>query len=120
MRKELQGLEEFERAVRAEVQISSNFDLPLCALSLRLPDGPDVELTRRRLGEIRVADLVTAVSSDELAIVLPNTTLDGARRVEERLREMSPRVAMGLAAYEPADTPETLLDHARTSRESRG
>lgn len=102
--------------MREEVQISSDFDLPLCALSLRLPDGPDVGLTRRLLSEIRVADLVTAISSDELAIVLPNTTLDDARRVEERLREVSPGAAMGLAAYEPADTPETLLDHARTSR----
>jgi hypothetical protein len=109
MRKELQGLEEFERAVREEVQISSDIDLPLCALSLRLPDGSDVGLTRRLLDEIRSADLVTAGSSDELAIVLPNTTLEDVRRVEQRLREVSPEAAMGLVAYEPADTQKPSL-----------
>lgn len=116
MRKELQSYEEFERAVREEIRISTDFALPLCALSLRLPEGPDAGLTRRLLDEIRLADLVTAVAPAELAIVLPNTPLEDARHVEERLRAVAPGAATGLVAYEPGDTTDAFLDRARESR----
>lgn len=116
MRKELQGSREFERAVREEVQISSDFGLPLCALSLRLPGGLDAEIIRLLLDEIRVADLVTAASPDELAVVLPNTPPEEALRLEERLLATVPGAFAGLASYEPGDGPDTLLDRARKNR----
>lgn len=115
MCKELQGLEEFERAVREELQISSDFDLLLCALSLQLPDGPDVRLTRRLLDEIRVAapgDTSRKRSSTRRA---SSSAAFGSTMASSPDETAVTRAAMGLAAYEPADTPETLLDHARTS-----
>lgn len=102
--------------MREEIRLSSDFELPLCALSLRLPDGPDAGLTRRLLDEIRLADLVTAVAPDEMAIVLPNTTPEDARRVEERLLTVAPGAAAGIAAYEPEDDPDALLRRAEESR----
>lgn len=117
MRKELQGPEEFERAAREEVRISSDFGLPLCALSLRLPEGEGAGLLRPLLEEIRVADLATSVAPDELDVVLPNTGPEDARRVEERLRAVAPGAATGLAAYEPGESPETLIGRARESRQ---
>lgn len=116
MRKELQSPEDFERAVREEVQISSEFVLPLCALSLRLPQGSEEGLVRRLLDETRVADLVTSVAPDELDIVLPNVALEDARLVEKRLREIAPGATMGLAAYEPGETHHALLERARENR----
>lgn len=113
MRRQIQGPEDFDGAVREEIGISSEFGIPLCALSVRLPGGPDVELTRLLLDEIRAADPVTAVSPDELAIVLPNTPPGDARLVAERLLAVAPGAEIGEAFHEPGDTPETLLGRAR-------
>lgn len=116
--KGLQGSEDFDEALREEIQISYEFGLTLCVLSIRLPDGPNAETTRRLLSELRIADLAVAISSDELAVILPNTSLDNPRIVVERLISAVPEVEINEAYYELGDTPETLIERARQARRS--
>lgn len=113
MRKELLSPEAFEEAVEEEIEISSDFGLPMCALVLSLPDlGPD--MIRRLLDELRFADLVTLTDSGELALVLPNTSCETARAVAGRLLSTAPPDStLRAAGYETGDTPATLLDRAR-------
>lgn len=113
MRKELQDSDDFYESVREEVRISSEFDLPLGALCVRLSDGPDEDLTRRLLDGIRTADLAAAVSAGEIAVVLPNTSSENTRLVAERLLAVIPEASIDRSIREPGDTPETLLARAR-------
>lgn len=115
MRTEPQEREDFEAAVREEIQISSEFGLPLCAVVVRLPEGLGPELSRRLLEGLRLADLVTVSGPEELSLVLPNTSREAARVVEERLLSTAPGAALGAADYEPSDTPESLVERARRS-----
>jgi hypothetical protein len=118
VRKELQSPEEFGEAVREEIRISSDMELPLHALSVLLPDplyGPDAD-PDRLLDEIRLADLVTAVSPEEIALVLPNTSPDNARLVAGRLLAAVPGAEIGAAPHSPGDTPESFIGRARENR----
>ena len=113
MRKELLSPEAFEEAVGEEISISSEFDLPMCALVLSLPDTePDV--IRRLLDDLRFADLAALTAPGELALVLPNTSCETARAVAGRLIPTAPPGStLRAAGYEPGDTASTLLDRAR-------
>lgn len=112
----LQDPQDFDEALREEIQVSHEFGLPLCALSIRLPDEPSAETTRRLLNELRVTDLAAAVPSGELAVILPNTSPDNARIVVVRLLSAAPEVEINESSYEPGDTPETLIERARQAR----
>lgn len=113
MRDEPQGQADFEAAVREEIHVSSEFGLPLCAVVVRPPGGWGPDLTRRLLDGLRLADLVTVSAPEELSLVLPNTSRETARVVAERLISIAPGAALGVADYEPSDTPESLVERAR-------
>jgi GGDEF domain-containing protein len=69
------------------------------------------ELVGRIRGELRLPDFVSSYGSDELALVLPETGADGARRWVGRIRERLDGMAAGIAEYpHPSVTvPDDLL-----------
>ena len=83
---------------------------------LNIRGGWDQRAVRCALDVLRVADLVTRPSPEELLVALSNTTA-AARAVEERLREVVPETAFGVATYynRESDTVEDLLQRARTA-----
>ncbi len=113
-RKELQTVEAFEKALREEISISSEFDLPLTVLALVIEDGWQDEDTRRALAALRTADLVAQPDPGEFLIALPNTITADARVVEERLREALPKATIRVAPYRQGEVAEDLLKRART------
>ena len=115
-KKELQDPEVFEGALREEISVSSEFVLPISVLALRLEGGWNDEATRRALDTLRTADLVCQSDLDEILVALPNTGMEGARVVEERLRAAVPEAAVGGAPFSRGDTVESLTKRARASR----
>ena len=89
------------------MSLSAEFDLPLTVLVVRVEGGFDSEKTRRLLDVLRTAELVALPGPSELAVVLQNTDLDGARALERRVRRILPAAEVGLAAHEP-DRPVEL------------
>ena len=69
------------------------------------------ELVGRIRGELRLPDFVSSYGGGELALVLPETGADGARRWVVRIRERLDDVAAGIVAYpHPSVTvPDDLL-----------
>ena len=114
-RKELQTVEAFEKALREEVSVSTEFDLPLTVLALFMEDGWREEDVRRALDALRSADLVTRPAPEELLVALPNTGTGDARVVEERLRRAVPKATVGVAPYKRGDAAEDLLKRARVA-----
>jgi two-component system, cell cycle response regulator len=57
------------------------------------------ELVGRIRGELRLPDFVSSYGGDELALVLPETGADGARRWVVRIRERLNGMAAGIVAY---------------------
>jgi diguanylate cyclase (GGDEF)-like protein len=81
---------------------------------LRMVGGLLAEIARK-------GDTVARLGGEEFVAVLPETDLDGARRLAERLRlaiensavgEMRTTASFGVAAMLPDDTADTLLDAA--------
>ena len=112
-RKELQIVEAFERALREEASVSTEFDLPITVLALIIEDGWREEDVRRALAALRSADLVAQPGPEELLVVLPNTETSDARVVEERLREALPKAIAGVAPYRCSEVAEDLLRRAQ-------
>ncbi|CAA9458673.1 MAG: hypothetical protein AVDCRST_MAG28-2921 [uncultured Rubrobacteraceae bacterium] len=112
--KELQTVETFEKALREEVSVSNEFDLPLTVLALGKEGGWEEGDIRRALDALRTADLI-AHTDEEIVIVLPNTITDQARIVEERLRARIPEAAFGVVAFRQGDDAEDLLKRARNA-----
>jgi len=112
-RKELQTIEAFEKALREEMEISSEFALPLTVLALVIEGGWQEEDTRRALDALRTADLVAQPDPRELLIALPNTKTADAWVVEERLRRAVPKVTIGFAPCKQGEAAEDLLKRAR-------
>jgi hypothetical protein len=113
-RKELQTVEAFEKALREEVSISTEFDLPLTVLALVIEDGWREENTRQALDALRSADLVAQPDPGELLIALPNTKTTDTRVVEERLRQVVPKATIGVAPRRQDEKmAEGLLKRAR-------
>lgn len=114
-KKELQTIDAFEKALREEVSVSTEFDLPLTVLALVMEGGWREEDVRRALDALRTADLVAQPDAGEILIALPNTKIADARVVEERLRNAVPNAAVGVAPYGRDDAAEDLLKHARAA-----
>jgi hypothetical protein len=113
-RKELQTVEAFEKALREEVSISTEFDLPLTVLALVIEDGWREENTRQALDALRSADLVAQPDPGELLVALPNTKTTDTRVVEERLRQVVPKATIGVAPRRQDEKmAEGLLKRAR-------
>jgi len=115
-KKEPLSLKFFERALEEEMALSAEFDLPLCVLVVRAEGGLEPEATRRLLGALRTAELVTLPTPSELAVALQNTDLDGARAVERRLQEILPDADFSLATHERGEEVSDLLERARGTR----
>ncbi len=96
--------------MQEEISVSIEFDLPLTiGLALNIRGGWDQRAVRCALDVLRVADLVTRPSPEELHVALSNTTAADARAVEERLREVVPEAAFGVATYlRCCDLPSVL------------
>lgn len=111
--KKLDSIEEFERGLAMEISLAEQYDLPLSVLTVAV-DGEWVPGdTRRVLDSVRLADFITRSEPDEISIALPNTLLDEALIVEERLHRAVPEASIGLAEHERGDRIEDLLDRAR-------
>lgn len=114
-RKELQTVEAFEKALREEVSVSTDFDLPLTVLALIIEDSWREEDVRRALAALRTADFVVQPGPEELLVALPNTETGDARVVEERLREAVPKAIVGVAPYRRGEAVEDLLERAQAA-----
>ena len=113
--KELQTVETFEKALREEVSVSNEFDLPLTVLALSKEGGWEEGDIRRPLDALRTTDLIAHTDEPEIVIVLPNTFTDQAWIVEERLRARIPEAAFGVVAFRQGDDAEDLLKRARNA-----
>ncbi len=116
VKKELDAPEAFEQALRDELSISADFDLPLSVLALLTKDPRgrfEPEAVCLALGALRLADLICQPDPRELLVALPNTRMDEARVVEARLRRVLPESAFGVVQRAADDEPETLLERAR-------
>ena len=111
--KGLQSPEDFERSLKEEISLTTDFELPLSVLVALVDGGWDETLTREALGVLRIADLITATAPEELTIALPNTRSEDARAVERRLREAISEARIGITPYQPGDTVLALVDRAR-------
>lgn len=121
VKKELDTPEEFEHALREELSVSADFDLPLSVLALRprAPQGEFApEVVRSALDALRVADLICQPGPAELLVALPNTETEDARVVEDRLRKALPEAAFGIVHRAKDDAPGTLVARARAAAKS--
>ena len=97
------------------MSLSAEFDLPLTLMVIRAEGVSDSETTRRLFGVLRIAEPATLLTLSEVAIVLQNTDLGGARALERRVREILPEAYFGLAIYQPGDEVSGLLERARNA-----
>jgi hypothetical protein len=111
-KKELQTVEAFEKALREEVSLSTEFDLPLTVLAMSIKDSWEEGDIRQALDALRTADLIAHTDEPEIVVALPNTVAAHARIVEERLRARLPAAAFGVAAFKQGDDAEDLLKRA--------
>lgn len=109
------SLREFERALKEEVAVSADFDLPLSVLVTRTQHRWTPENMRHIVGALRKGDLITRTEPEEIAIALPNTEAGDAKVVEHRLRKALPEAAIGIASQEAGDTFTGLLYRARAA-----
>lgn len=113
-----------DRRLQEELERSRRYSLSFSLVLLHqdgttVPDQADPEaeirqrheLVGRVRRELRLPDFVAGYAGDELALVLPETDADGARRWIVRTRERLGGVAAGIVAYpHPAVTvPDDLL-----------
>jgi hypothetical protein len=113
--KEPLSLEFFELALEEDMSLSDEFDLPLTLMIVRAKEDLDRETTRRLLDVLRTAEPTTLPTPSELAVVLPNTSPEGARAVESRALKVLPGARVGLAVYQPGDAVPDLLGRARSA-----
>ncbi|UCX06170.1 GGDEF domain-containing protein [Shewanella glacialimarina] len=79
------------------------------------------ELAQLLQSQMRSNDLLARWGGEEFVVILPNTTLDDAMELNERLRQfiasnniqgMELTISLGVAQYELKDTVHSLLDRA--------
>lgn len=112
-RKQIQPLEDFERALQEEISVSTQFGLPLCVLVVALEGGWDRESEDRAAGTLRVADLASRAGSSDLIVLLPNTGMENARAVERRLRGLLSQAGVGISEFKTGDGASALISRAR-------
>jgi len=64
---------------------------------------------------LRPADLLARIGGEEFVVLLPDTNIDEARQVVERMRQRTPReqtCSAGIAEFRPGDTAEAFLARA--------
>lgn len=64
---------------------------------------------------LRCSDLLARIGGEEFVVVLPDTDIDKAQQVVERMRQGTPRnqtCSAGIAGFKPGDTTETLVARA--------
>ena len=110
---ELQSVEDFRRSLEEEISVSSEFDLPLCALVLIVENEWEPEAAHSVRVTLRTADLIAQIGASELAVGLPNTIYSDAEKVGQRIANAAPEVDIGISAYDEGDSVESLLDRAR-------
>ena len=80
-----------------------------------------IDTVRQITAATRTSDAVFRYGGEEFVVVLSNTSLDGARRLAERVREsvrksrgsaLSVTVSIGVSAWQPDDSATTLLNRA--------
>ncbi|MBI5451424.1 MAG: GGDEF domain-containing protein [Gammaproteobacteria bacterium] len=92
------------------------------------PAGDEVlrNFSKNVLSLFRHHDLVARYGGEEFAIVLPNTTLEGAERALQKVQQRTaavpfdhdgeshpmPTLSAGIAQYHPGDTPGMLIENA--------
>lgn len=116
----MDSIEEFERGLAKEISLAEQYSLPLSVLTVSV-DGEWVPGDAHRvLDSVRLADFITRSRPYEISIALPNTVLDEALIVEERLHRAVPEAAIGLAEHETGDEVGDLLDRARYDSAQHG
>lgn len=111
--KELQSFEEFVKALREEIEVSSQYDLPLTVLACRIEGGWSEESIKHALDTLRSADLIALPEHGNLFIALPNTSAEAALAVKKRLARTVPRIRTGVAGYRSSEKVEDLLSRGR-------
>ncbi|KQX74369.1 MULTISPECIES: diguanylate cyclase [Aeromicrobium] len=72
-------------------------------------------VTRHWIGGVRQHDSVGRTGGDEFLLVLPETTIEQARAIVDRLRAGSPGAwSAGVAMAKPEDSAESMLERADT------
>ncbi|MDR5864860.1 diguanylate cyclase [Halomonas campisalis] len=64
---------------------------------------------------LRQSDLLARIGGEEFVVVLPDTGMDEARQVVERMRKRTPRgqtCSAGIAKFRPSDTAEAFVARA--------
>lgn len=115
--------EHLEAVFSVPSQPNSRLALALFSVGSAEGDGPDSQLARFAQllqGNARDADFVARYSADELAIVMPQTSLSGATILGDRLLrgasvELGYRVWGGVVERADSDTPHSLLSRADTA-----
>ncbi|MFI5429279.1 GGDEF domain-containing protein [Aeromicrobium sp. UC242_57] len=114
-------------ALDREMSRSSRRQIPLSVVSIDLDGlralnntlghraGDDLlqAVTEHWQREIRKFDVIGRTGGDEFVMVLPETSMDVAERVVERLARTSPgQWSAGVAEVKPGDSVETVLERA--------
>jgi diguanylate cyclase (GGDEF)-like protein len=131
----------FEERFQEELSRSKRTGAPCSVLVADVNDFKQIndthghaagDLVLRRVGELltrnqRVTDIACRIGGDEFAIILPDTTLEGARALVERLENGQPefldpahlehglkvRISFGTATFPgEATSKDALLQHA--------
>ncbi|HVF00419.1 MAG TPA: hypothetical protein VNA27_03655 [Rubrobacteraceae bacterium] len=112
-RKGFQTPEEFEKALREDVSVLAEFDLPLTVLALMIEASWKEDSIRRALDALRTADLVTQPSKKELLVTLPNTKSVDAYVVDRRLCGALSEASFGVTTYRRGERvpTRTCQDH---------
>ncbi len=107
---------EFRERLYEEVARASRGGRPTTLVMLAAPPGEGGKIAAHALSRFRAGDVLGTYAHDELEILLPDTTIETAEMVIDRLRTETHAEAAraGLAvAPDHGDSPERLLRSAR-------
>jgi len=107
---------EFRERLYEELARAGRGGRPTSLAMVQAKSGEGGRITAAALGSFRAGDVVGAFASDELELLLPDTSVETAKAVLERVLSAAaaPQAFVGLAvAPEHADNPERLHRAAR-------